>query len=70
MSTKTVVRTARYDYKCDFCGDPIPAGSMYKCVTYHSVSTSLPPKGLYHKRYVNYHHSNSVRRFHCECYSD
>ena len=51
-------RTARYDYKCDGCGEPIEAGSTYICVTYH-YTTQSPVKNskkLYHG--TQYFHTN------------
>ncbi len=64
MAQNIIEQTARSDYRCSCgCGGMIYAGTQYICITDHSVSYSLTPKGLYHNRYINKHHNNSTSRF-------
>lgn len=62
--------TARYDYKCDGCGNTIEAGSTYVLVKYH-YTTQTPvkhSKKLYHgTQYYHTEHHNEIYRYHPEC---
>ena len=67
MSIRKEELTARNNYKYDKCGCVIPANSQYICITEHIVSQTATPKGLYHNRYYNKHHTNLVYRYHIGC---